>query len=326
MAVEYKDYYKVLDVPKDASQDDIQKAYRKLARKYHPDLNKGKDAEKKFKEVGEAYEVLKDPEKRKKYDQLGTHWQSGQDFNPPPEWDTNFDFGQRRPRGAGPSSPFGASQEGVFSDFFESLFGGGGGFESRFQGPGGQQGSYVRRRRGTDHTAEISISLEEAYRGAVKNITLTSETEGRKNLEVKIPPGVLPGQKIRLPGQGGSGFGGGERGDLFLEIHINPHRRFRIEGRDLYTDAPLTPWESALGAEIQLQTLDGPVNLKIPAGTQSGQKLKLKGKGMPNPKKGPGDLFVVAQIKTPKRLNKKEKELFEQLSEISSFNPRGNTP
>lgn len=323
MTVEYKDYYKILDVPGDASQDDIQKAYRKLARKYHPDLNKEPGAEKKFKEIGEAYEVLKDPEKRKKYDQLGTHWQNGQDFNPPPDWDMNFDFGQRASGGPG-SRPFGGPGEGIFSDFFESLFGGGGGFESRFQGPGGQRGSYARSRRGRDLTAEITISLEEAYRGAAKMITLTSETGGEKNLEVKIPAGVLPGQKIRLSGQGGPGAGGGRSGDLLLEIHIHPHPRFEIEGRDLYTDIPLTPWESALGAEVQLQTLDGPVTLKIPAGTQSGQKLKLKGKGMPNPQKGPGDLFAVARIKTPKRLSEKEKELFEQLSEISSFNPRGN--
>jgi curved DNA-binding protein len=317
MAVGYKDYYQALGVSRDASQDEIQRAYRKLARKYHPDLNKSSDAEEKFKEVSEAYEVLKDPEKRKAYDQLGADWKEGQDFRPPPGWDMHFDFG----RGAGPGQGFqaGGFDEGVFSDFFESLFGGsfGGGRRSArgrspFGGAQAQQG-------GADQEAVLRLGLEEAYRGGTRPVTLETPGAGQRRLDVRIPPGILPGRKIRLAGQGGQGPGG--KGDLYLRIEVDPHPRFRLEGKDLHTDLPVTPWEAVLGARVQVPTLDGPVSLKIPGGTQSSQKMRLRGKGMPDPK-GAGDLYANIQIRVPKKPSQKEKEAFEELSRVSSFNPR----
>ena len=321
MAVEYKDYYKSLGVSRDASRDDIQQAYRKLARKYHPDLNKEPGAEDKFKEISEAYEVLKDPEKRSKYDQLGARWREGQEFRPPPGFD--FHFGQR-PGGEG---TFFHAGEGDFSEFFEGLFGA---FGQSPRGAGGRS-PFTGPRRGPDHEAGLRISLEEAYRGGTKSITLDTRTRNPdgsvsgqpKHYDVKIPPGVLPGQKIRLAGQGGEGRNGGPKGDLHLRVEIEPDRRFRLEGRDLYTDLPLTPWEAALGTNVPVPSLDGQVTLKVPKGTQSGQKLRLKGKGMPDPKGSTGDLYVVAQIRVPKRLSPRERELFEQLGNASSFNPRG---
>ncbi|MGM0428457.1 MAG: DnaJ C-terminal domain-containing protein [Thermodesulfobacteriota bacterium] len=325
MTVEYKDYYKTLGVSRDAGQDEIQQAYRKLARKYHPDLNKAADAEQKFKDLNEAYEVLKDPEKRQKYDQLGARWKEGQDFRPPPGWeDTRFQYGPRP--GTGTEGAFWGSDE-IFSDFFSTLFGGG--FQ-RAQGGAEGRGPFVRQQSGVDHEAALQISLEEAYRGGTKTITLTSQETGPdgtvsnrpRRFDVKIPKGILPGQKIRLAGQGGPGSGGGQPGDLFLKVDIQPHPRFRLQDRNLYTDLSLAPWEAALGTEVQVQTLDGSLTLKIPSGTQSGRKLRLKGKGMPNPKGAPGDLYVVAQIKVPRRLSKKEQELFQEMSKVSSFNPR----
>jgi len=324
MAVSYKDYYEALGVSRDASQDEIRKAYRKLARKYHPDLNKASDAEQKFKDVNEAYEVLKDPEKRQKYDQLGARWKEGQDFQAPPGWEgTRFQYGP----GSGPHSRGEAwGSEEMFSDFFSTLFGGG------FQQGGGMGGGpepFARRRAAPDHEATLRISLEEAYRGGTKSVGLTVQEPGpegfstrEKRLEVNIPKGVLPGQRIRLAGQGGSAPGAGRSGDLYLKLEFEPHPRFRLRERHIYTDLALTPWEAALGTKITLQTLEGSVNLKIPPGTQSGVKLRVKGKGMPNPKGTPGDFYAVAQIKVPKRLSKKEKELFQKLDEVSSFNPR----
>ncbi|MFW6099083.1 MAG: DnaJ C-terminal domain-containing protein [Thermodesulfobacteriota bacterium] len=328
MAVSYKDYYEILGVARDAGQEDIQRAYRKLARKYHPDLNKAADAEQKFKDINEAYEVLKDPEKRQKYDQLGARWKEGQDFHPPPGWeDVRFQYGPRT--GAHGEGAFWGSED-MFSDFFETLFGGG--FRQAQGGAGGRgtYGEYVRQQPGVDHEAELQITLEEAYRGGTKTVTLTSREPGPggtvtgrpKRFDVKIPMGILPGQKIRLAGQGSPGSGGGQPGDLFLKVNIQPHPRFRLQDRNLYTNLSLTPWEAALGTSVQVQTLEGSVTLKIPPGTQSGRKLRLKGKGMPNPKGSPGDLYVVARIKVPKRLSKKEKALFEELGKISSFNPR----
>jgi curved DNA-binding protein len=322
MTVQYKDYYKTLGVSRDASQQDIQRAYRKLARKFHPDLNKSPDAEQKFKEVNEAYEVLKDREKRKKYDQLGPRWKEGQDFRPPPGWeDVQFQYGS----GVGGGGAFWGGGEGGFSDFFETLFGG------AFRQAGGGQagrGPFVRQQPGADYEATLVISLEDAYRGGTRAVTLESQAPGpggtkeQKRYDVKIPRGVLPGQKIRLAGQGGQGMSGGQAGDLYLRVEIEPHPRFRLEGRDLYTDLPLTPWEAALGGEVPVNTMDGRVALKIPAGMQSGRRLRLKGKGMPNPKGSPGDLYAVAQIKVPGDLSKKEKDLFKELGKSSSFNPR----
>jgi curved DNA-binding protein len=323
MAVGYKDYYEALGLKRDASREDIQRAYRKLARKYHPDLNKGPDAEQKFKEINEAYQVLKDPEKRQKYDRLGTGWQEGQDFHPPPGWDVHFDFGGRRRSAA--ESTFRNAAEGGFSDFFETLFGSA--FRQQYQGLENRQ---PFASAGMDQEAVLRISLDEAFRGGMKTVTLTSQipqpdgavNTQQKTYDVKIPAGVRPGQKIRLPGQGGPAMGKGPSGDLYLKIEIEPHPRFRLEGRNLYMDVSLTPWEAALGAEVPVQTPAGSLTLKIPKGTQSGQKLRLQGKGMPNPKGPPGDLFAIAQIKVPKKLNSREQKSFEELRRVSSFNPR----
>ncbi|SFM52857.1 DnaJ C-terminal domain-containing protein [Thermodesulforhabdus norvegica] len=316
MAVQYKDYYEILGVPRNATQEEIQRAYRKLARKYHPDVNKEPGAEEKFKEINEAYEVLKDPEKRRRYDQLGAHWKAGQEFRPPPGWDIHFDFGSG---GEGFEDVFfgGFRGESGFSDFFELLFGGP--RRRRAHYGGATSGGFTWVRDGADREATIRISLEEAYKGCTKTFTIPGEN---KTLEVKIPPGVLPGQKIRLAGQGSPGIGGGKSGDLYLTVEIDPHPRYRLEGRDIYVDLPVSPWEAALGATISVDTPDGPLSVRVPPGTQSGQKLRLRGKGMPNPKGSPGDLYAVVQIKVPKHLSPRERELFEELSRISTFNAR----
>jgi curved DNA-binding protein len=321
--VGYKDYYDILGVDRNASKEDIQRAYRKLARKFHPDLNKAADAELKFKEINEAYEVLKDPEKRKKYDQLGSDWQAGQDFHPPPGWEAGF----QQP-GAGPRGFYWQSGEGAdFSDFFETLFGQAA-FGGRRRQPGAQ-GPFGGPRRGEDHEASLRISLEEAFHGGTKRITLTAqsppgEAAQQKNYTVKIPAGILPGQKIRLAGQGGPGHDGGPAGDLYLRVDVEPHPRFRLRDRDIDTDLPLAPWEAALGAELQVSIpAGGSVTLKVPPGTQSGRKLRLKGKGMPNPNGPPGNLYAEVKIKVPSRLSQKEKRAFEALRDASSFDPRG---
>lgn len=325
MAVQFKDYYEILGVARDASKDEIQRAYRKLARKFHPDLNKEAGAEDKFKEINEAYEVLKDPAKREKYDRIGSGRQQGDNFQPPPGWEHHSDFGR------GPQGPretfFWRSDGGDHSDFFESLFGGR--FHEGFQGAQGEQPFSINR-RGSDHEAVLRIPLEEAFRGGTKSITMQSTelsadgspSDRERRYDVKIPPGIMPGQKIRLSGQGGQGSGGASSGDLFLKVEVEQHPRFRLDGHDLYTDLAIAPWEAALGAEIDIQTLDEPVTLKIPPGTQSGQKLRLRAKGMPNPKGARGDLYAVMQIRVPKKLSKKESQLFEELKKVSSFNPR----
>ena len=326
MGVEYKDYYAELGVGRDAGKEEITRAYRKLARKYHPDLNKEPGAEEKFKAVSEAYEVLKDPEKREKYDRLGSRWQEGQDFRPPPGWESPFGRG-----GAGGGTRFHAraGDAGAFSDFFESLFGGGFG-----QGGGGMGGRspFTRQRGGADQEATLRLSLEAACRGGTHSLTLQTRSvapDGEiavqpKQVDVKIPPGVQDGQKIRLAGLGEPAMAGGPAGDLYLTVRIEPHPRFRPEGRDLYTDLHLAPWEAALGKDaVDLKTLNGSVSLKIPKGTQGGQKFKLRGKGMPSAAKGPGDLYAAARIKVPRRLSEEERALWEKLSETSSFKPRG---
>jgi curved DNA-binding protein len=324
MAVKYRDYYEILGIARTASQDEIQKAYRKLARKYHPDVSKAKDAEDRFKEIGEAYEVLKDPDKRSKYDQLGENWKSGQEFRPPPGWESQFSSG----RGAGGTEFRWSSGGGDFSDFFETLFGGAGFRDAFSRGRGGQEPRW--RQAGADHEATIRIGLEDAFRGSTKSITLQTQTTAptgqitvqEKNYEVKIPAGILTGQKIRLGGQGGEGMGGGPRGDLYLKVEVEPHPIYRVEGNDLYLDLAITPWEAALGTELQISTLAGPVTMKIPAGTQTGQKLRLRGKGMPNPKGAQGNLYAVITIKVPKKLTERERELFEELQSVSRFDPR----
>ncbi len=314
--MEYKDYYKIMGVAKDASQNEIKRAYRKLARKYHPDVSKESDAEERFKELGEAYEVLKDPEKRTAYDQLGANWQAGQQgFQPPPDWDAGFEF-------HGDSYTGGSAGAAGFSDFFESLFGHAGGFQSR---PAG--GQY--QMRGEDSHAKVFIDLEDAYQGASRGLSLRSTVmgdDGRpqvkpRSLNVKIPKGVKAGQNIRLKGQGSPGIGGGSAGDLYLEIEFNPHSIYKVEGADVSLEVPISPWEAALGGKITIPTPSGAIDLKIPAQTSSGKKMRLKGRGIPA--KQPGDFYVTLMIVLPDTLSAEEKSLYEALQQKSShFNPR----
>lgn len=316
MAVEYKDYYQTLGVSKSAGKEELSKAFKKLARKYHPDLNPNdKDAETKFKEINEAYEVLKDPEKRKMYDQLGPNWEQYQQggFQRPPGYENvQFDFG--------------SGGAGGFSDFFETIFGGGfsgGGFQR--EGFGGRQNYQRRPRRGSDSEATYEITLEEAYRGGEKTITLQEQgapgTGQSKTLEVKLPPGVKDGQRIRLTGQGNPGFGGGPAGDLYLKIRIMPHHLYKVSDNNLVLDLPLAPWEAALGSKVRVPTLDGAVEMNIPAGISSGKKLRVRGRGLGSGSKK-GDQLVRIVIATPSELTDRERELWQQLAEESSFEPR----
>ncbi|HUO83041.1 MAG TPA: DnaJ C-terminal domain-containing protein [Gammaproteobacteria bacterium] len=308
--MEFKDYYQTLGVERSATQDDIKRAYRKLARKYHPDVSKAPDAEARFKEVGEAYEVLKDPEKRAAYDQFGNRWREGQEFRPPPDWDAGFEF----------SGPGGAGATG-FSDFFESLFGRG-----RAGGAGFGTGS--AHMRGDDHHARILIDLEDSYRGATRSISLQSpEVDGgrvrtrERTLNVKIPRGIVAGQRIRLPGQGAA-IGSGERGDLYLEADFRPHPLFRADKRDIHLELPVTPWEAALGDTVTVPTLGGNVDLRIPAGSQSGRRLRLKGRGLPG--RTPGDQYVNLSIVTPKADTEAARDLYRKMAEEMPMNPRAN--
>ena len=324
MAVTFQDYYQTLGVNRTASQDEIRRAYRKLARKYHPDVNKAKDAEDKFKQMNEAYEVLKDAEKRKLYDQLGANWKAGQEFKPPPGWeDVRFQFG-----GAPGAEEFDLG--GGFSDFFEMLFGG-----RRATRRGASAAGRTAQARwsmpGQDHEAEIAIRLEDSYYGATRTITLQGQEvdeQGRlrstgHTYEVRIPAGVSDGSRIRLAGKGGPGIGGGPPGDLYLKMHLEPHPRFRVDGHDLYVEVPLTPWEAALGATVEVPVVEGTANLKIPPGIQSGQKLRLRGKGLPKKDDRRGDLLAVVKIVVPKTLTERERELFAEMGRVSGFNPRG---
>lgn len=322
MSVEYKDYYKILGVGKSASQDEISKSFKKLARKYHPDLNPdNKAAEAKFKEINEAYEVLKDPEKRKLFDQLGANWQHGQNFQPPPGFENmRYNFG-----GAGGAGGFDA---GGFSDFFETIFGGGMGGGMGGGRPGADPfGARFtsRARRGRDSEAALELTMEEAYQGGSKPITLQEHTPGMppstKTLNVNIPAGVKNGAKIRLAGQGSPGAGGGPAGDLFLKVRITPHRYFYLEGENVIVDLPLAPWEAALGATLRVPTLEGEVDMTLPPGVSSGQKFRLRNRGLGQGIKK-GDQFVRAMIKTPKDSTDEEKKLWEKLAKTSTFNPR----
>jgi curved DNA-binding protein len=312
--MEYKDYYKILGVARSASDDEIKRSYRKLARKYHPDVSKETNAEEQFKAVQEAYEVLKDKKKREAYDQLGSHWKSGQDFRPPPNWQ-GFDF-----------KTGGFDQDNMdFSDFFANIFGGGartqGGFHRAQRGPFQQ--------RGQDQHAKIAVTLEEAFHGGSKTIHFQvpeRDANGQlhhetRTLKITIPVGTVPGQQLRLAKQGMPGIGGGHAGDLFLEIDIMPHRLFTLQGHDVYLTVPIAPWEAALGAKVSLPTLAGPVDLKIAAGSQAGQKLRLKGRGLPN-KPYPGDQYVLLQIVTPPAKTDADKALYEKMAQEMSFNPR----
>jgi curved DNA-binding protein len=316
--LEYKDYYKALGVSKTATTKEIQAAYRKLARKLHPDVNKEPDAEEKFKAINEAYEVLKDEEKRKRYDSLGANWRDGERYTPPPGWENvQFDFGD----GTGGFS-FQGGDGGQFSDFFEGLFG------QRRTGRRGHNDAYGWSTRGSDQETDIELTLEEAYQGTKKILRLQQmEKEGsgyvskNKDINVNIPAGVTEGKRIRLAGQGGVGAGG-PNGDLYLRVHILPHKTFTVNGTDLEAEVVISPWEAALGSKVEMNTLTGPVNLTIPPGVQSGQKLRLRGKGMPASQGWFGDLYAVIKIAVPRQLSPQERELFEELSRVSEFNPR----
>ncbi len=334
--MDYKDYYETLKVKKDASQDEIQKAYRKLARKFHPDVNKGPDAERKFKEVGEAYEVLKDPDKRQKYDQYGAAWKQAQQTGggPPPGWQ-GFDFGNMGGGGFDFQDMGGGAGGEGFSSFFEMLFGAAGargGRRSPFGGGvggmgGGGRGDFGGQRGGADAEAALSLTLEEAIRGGSHELSYADPSTGqRRSLSVKIPPGVRSGQRIRLAGRGMSGGDGGAPGDLYLRLDVAPDTRFRVEGSDLYTPLPVAAWEAALGAEAQVETPEGAVRVKVPAGSSSGRRIRLRGRGLPHHGAGQkerGDLYAEIKVMVPDSLSERERELFEQLREASPFRARG---
>lgn len=327
--MEYKDYYKILGVTRTASQDEIKQSYRKLARKFHPDVSKEPNAEEQFKNVQEAYEVLKDPEKRTAYDQLGSNWKSGQEFHRPPNWD-----GGSRFYTSGDGGGFSEADMGGFSDFFSDLFGGRGrtrtrGHSSRFGGDdfGGFQ------QRGGDQQAKVLITLEEAYHGTTKTFQLQvpeidengNVKSGVRTIKVNIPAGASQGQQLRLSGQGSPGMGGGPAGDLYLEVDVQNHPLFTLKGTDIYLTLPIAPWEAALGAEIKVPTLGGPVGLKLPAGSQAGQKLRLKGRGMPS-KSHHGDQYAVLQVEVPPAKNSEQREFYEKMATLMPFNPRAHWP
>jgi curved DNA-binding protein len=310
--MEFKDYYKIMGVARDATQDEIKRAYRQLARKYHPDVSKDPAAEARFKELGEANAVLKDIEKRAAYDRLGANWQAGQDFRPPPDWNAGFEF-----------SGDGANSKGAedFSDFFESLYG------SAFAGS--SRGRPEFHARGEDRHAQVMIDLADAFSGATRVITLGTpevDASGRvtmrsHQLNVTIPRGVRAGQHIRLAGQGAPGVGQGKAGDLYLEVAFNPHAHFRVEQRDVFLDLPLAPWEAALGATLDVPTPNATVNLKIPPNSKSGGKLRLKGKGIPG--NTPGDFYVVLQVVLPTAESEADTAFYAGMAEqFKSFKPR----
>jgi curved DNA-binding protein len=310
--MEYLDYYKLLGVAREATQDDIKRAYRKLARKYHPDVSKEPDAEARFKEVGEAYEVLKDVEKRAAYDQLGADWQNGQNFQPPPDWDAGFEFS-----GGG----YTTGDAEFHSDFFEEMFGRN--FHRQSGGPSG-----YRPTQGEDHHAKVLIDLEDSINGASRSISLRVpelSDDGHvqlrdRTLNVRIPKGIRPGQQLRLAGQGGPGPGGSKAGDLYLEVEFRQHPLYRLDGADVHLDLPVTPWEAVLGASINVPTLSGTVNLKIPPGSGQGKKLRIKDRGLPG--KTPGHMYVELQIALPPADTEAAKKLYGEMEEQLEFNPR----
>jgi curved DNA-binding protein len=336
MPVEFKDYYAVLGVSRDASDEDIKKAFRKLARQYHPDVAKDKKtAEEKFKEVNEAYEVLGDPAKRRKYDSLNANWNQFAGFQPPPGWE--------QARGARWASPDGSQRAEFhfsgtgFSDFFEQFFGGGGGrfgaFEEILRGAGARDGFGRTTARefaapGADIEGDILVTLDEVMRGSVRTISLqktnpqTGETETH-SFKVRIPAGVPEGQTIRVPGKGGEGSGGAGPGDLYLRVRLAAHPDFRPRGADLYHDLHLAPWEAVLGCTVEVPTPDGKVTVRIPPGTNNGQQLRVRGRGLPRAQSGQcGDLYVVVNVELPQDLTSEERAAWEQLARISKFNPR----
>ncbi|KPQ27424.1 MULTISPECIES: DnaJ C-terminal domain-containing protein [unclassified Halomonas] len=308
--MEFKDYYQVLGVEKAATAEEIKKAYRKLARKFHPDVSKESEAEQRMQEVNEAKAVLTDPEKRFAYDQLAEQYHSGEDFQPPPDWDSGFEF-----RGRG----FEEADLGEFSDFFANLFG---------QGGRTGRGKRSYQMRGEDRHAKISIDLKDAFYGANRAITLQMpqvDAQGRvvsreHTLNVQIPKGIKAGQHIRLSGQGSPGVGGGSAGDLYLEIHFTPDLRYRVEGRDVYQKVSVTPWEAALGASIETLTPSGLIKLKVPTGSQTGRRLRLRGRGIPGLE--PGDLYVELEVVLPPADTDKARELYQTMAQELAFDPR----
>jgi curved DNA-binding protein len=318
MAVQFRDYYETLGVAKTATEDEIRKAFRKLARKYHPDVNKDKaTAEEKFKQLNEAYEVLGDPEKRKKYDELGANWNQPGGFQPPPGWDTHQQGGGFRRSGGGEGGGVEFEFGGTgFSDFFEAFFGGGGRNRAGFGG--GKFGQRPRgAERGSDVEADIMVTLEEALHGSKRTVSLRrSNSDKVETYQVKIPKGVHEGQRIRLAGQGEAGEGGGKSGDLFLRVRLARHPDFTVEGSDLIHEVKIPPWQAVLGGELEVPTLENKVRLKIPPGTQAGQRFRLRGHGLPTASGARGDLFVVTQIQVPKKLTERERELWKQLAEL----------
>ena len=322
--MKFRDYYETLGVARGATEAEIKTAYRKLARKYHPDVNKEKDAEDRFKEIGEAYSVLKDTEKRAAYDQMGSNWKQGQDFSPPPNWNAGFEFADDPNAGFG---GYGGNYDGDQSEFFESLFGRGrhrqGGRSSN-----ARQGMHFK---GQDHHAKILIDLADAYNGAKRTISLhipTQDPEGHvitqeRKLDVNIPKGIKVGQNLRLSGQGGPGMGDGGAGDLYLEIDFHPNALYKVDGKDVYLDLPLAPWEAALGTSVNIPTPAGStLELTIPPNTKSGRKMRLKGKGIPS--KEPGDFYVVPNIVLPEAQSDEQKAAYQELEKAFDFKPRSH--
>jgi curved DNA-binding protein len=321
--MKFRDYYEILGVARSATEAEIKAAYRKLARKYHPDVNKEAGAEDQFKELGEAYSVLKDTEKRAAYDRMGANWKNGQDFTPPPNWNEGFEYSDGNFGGG--HAGFGNGYEGDQSEFFESLFGRGN-YRQDGRSSNPRQG---RDFKGQDHHAKILIDLADAYNGAKRTITLhmpTQDANGHvstqeRKLDVSIPQGIKAGQNLRLAGQGGPGMGSGGAGDLYLEIDFHPHPTYRVDGKDVYLDLPLAPWEAALGATVNIPTPAGSaLELKIPAGTATGRKMRLKGKGIPS--KEAGDLYVVPNIVLPSAETDTQKEAYQSLEKVFDFKPR----
>jgi curved DNA-binding protein len=307
--MKYKDYYAVMGLERDASPEQIKSAYRKLARKYHPDVSKEPNAEERFKEIGEAYETLKDTQKRAAYDRLGSH-RPGEEFRPPPGWETQFGDGQF------------SFEDGDLADLFSGIMGG-----RRGGGAGGKI-----RMPGQDYEVTAHISLEEAYGGTEVTLELgvpDYDEQGfprrvQRSFKARIPKGATDGQRLRLAGKGGKGLNGGRDGDLYLNIALHPHRLFRVSGHDLFLDLPLAPWEAVLGKVVEVPTLSGPVQLRVPAGTRAGQQLRLAGRGLPKPHSGEGDLFAIVQIAVPSAVGERERALYQELAGASTFNPRGH--
>ena len=305
--MEFKDYYQTLGIERTATADDIKRAYRKLARKYHPDVSKEPGAEARFKELSEAHEVLQDPQKRAAYDQLGQRWRAGQEFTPPPDWEAGFEF---TPGGSS------ATETADFSDFFSSLFGN---FPRRAE---------AARARGEDHHAKIFIAIEDAFHGATHAVTLRApqlDAQGRvvlreRTLNVRIPKGIREGQLIRLAGQGAPGVGGTLPGDLYLEVHFHPHPLYQVQGRDLSFTLPLAPWEAALGATVKAPTPTGPVEVRIPPGSQSGRQLRLKGRGIPG--ELTGDLYLLLEVVLPPADTEQARQIYHTMERELAFNPR----